>query len=448
MTGETDVSDVYIRLFKTHPCLVEIKAPNITDVALKVLGSLSNRVLSSFISFNSSATDNGLQALCSGCPSLKHLSLDWPLTSSDASVQAIASHCPRMESLSLQGWSSLTDLSLTSLSLMHALRVVDLSWSGSFSSSAVQDLVKSCRNLEELKLSIAKGSVDALFRCIGTYSPQLKVFHFGGGRVTCDSVVALVRGCPLLEELVFDFLCGFGPDDRTLYIIAEACPRLKVLTLDKMTRNTCSDQGMIALSRGCPDLRELHLHNSAITDATILSFAEHNHKLDSIKIIMNDNITRNALVTLFEVNRIITDIELIMCTKVDDVCVLARAQHCHKLKTIYIMDCQTTTEPPLSTLIMCNEHLEDLSINDSTITDNFITLLIHHCKCLRKVQLAVCFNITERGLYTLLEYSKYLTCISVYLCGIEASVQVRERLASRPEYKRVEVTINNEKINA
>ena len=115
-------------------------------------------------------------------------------------------------------------------------------------------------------------------------------------------------------------------------VIAEFCPRLRHTNI--VPEISC--QSLIALSRGCPDLRDFETYNPFISDESILSLVEHCHQLETITFHDNIQISSEPLSALLRVNPCLTSVTLYHCPRVDNEAILALAQHCPKLESLYL----------------------------------------------------------------------------------------------------------------
>ena len=179
--------------------------------------------------------------------------------------------CPRLKKLSLIDARLLTGTTLTCISSLSNLKELELHKS-IISSEHIITFIKSSPHLEVLQL----GSIEdnSVLQSLGLYCPRLRLIVSGYSSTTYVSdggVIAMARGCPLLEDIR---LGSYRPSDLALGAIAECCHNMKHISLGyALARAT--DLGLIALSRGCPHMMELHIMNNTITDAAVLSFAEH-----------------------------------------------------------------------------------------------------------------------------------------------------------------------------
>ena len=413
-----DYEDLYSRLFAHYPYLEEIKAQYITGDSLKLLGSEAGSKLKSCDFYEMSATAEDVSVLCRGCRNLKSLSFCEGLAEgdADAAVQAIVSHCPCIEKLNLNGWIDMTDLSLHRMTTLVGLKELCLAYCPLFSSASIRTLLQCFPSLEKLAFRLNEGSIDDILRCLSHYCPCLKDLYAGGEFVSPDVVIALAQACPRLVRLRI-LVASFEPDDRVLIAIAACCPHLHTIDLPHCKPSAYTDLGLIALSRGCPDLTLCPIDNDAATDAAILSFAEHCHKLTSIKISNNSRITYTSVCALIKANPSITIITLKHCTMVVEECLALPVQYIPNLSFIRIEECEYLTESCLITLVTRGSLTGMCLTGCLCATDSLIHSLVTHCKKLETVSLYTCPNITDDSIVTLITLAPLLTRLDVRECS-------------------------------
>ena len=332
--------------------------------------------------------------------------------------------CPRLKKLSLIDARLLTGTTLTCISSLSNLKELELHKS-IISSEHIITFIKSSPHLEVLQLGNIEDN--SVLQSLGLYCPRLRLIVSGYSSTTHVSgagVIAMARGCPLLEDIR---LSSYRPSDLALGAIAECCHHLQRIWLGFSLRRA-TDLGLIALSRGCPHMKELHIINNTITDAAVLSFAEHCHELESIHITCDDNkfITSGAVCTLFQALPGLTSIELgsylprgehSANAYLADEVLLAISQHCTKLTRLTLNNCNMLTEASLYAVISRCIRLRSIHIVDYDISDAFISSLLHHCPQLTSISLERCRHITYRGLYNMLDMGKRLRFINMSGCN-------------------------------
>ena len=240
-----------------------------------------------------------------------------------------------------------------------------------------------------------------------------------GCYVTHAAVVALVQGCPLLEELDLGY---YNASDEVMYAVAGNCPRLKVFNMGVKSDGLLTDQGLIALSRGCPDLTQLDILNKqAVTEAALLTFAEHCHKLQAIRIKHKTLTCYTALCLLLASNPGLNSVTLDCSGLIRDEVILALAHACRKLEVLELHDCSHVTADLIGDLFTRCTSLRHVYLTTCGIADAHVDTLVRRCTRLENVALRACPNITERSLASLLEWGKCLTEITMFCCDLRAS---------------------------
>ena len=338
--------------------------------------------------------------------------------------------CPRLKKLSLHDTRLLTATTLACLSSLSNLKELELHKS-IISSEHIITFIKSSPHLEVLQLGNIEDN--SVLLSLGLYCPRLRLIisynHSMTSTMSDAGVIAMARGCPLLEEIRLVSCQGYDLSDLALAAIAECCHHLQRIWLGYSSRRV-TDVGLIALSRRCPHMKELHINNNTITDATVLSFAEHCHELESVHITCSDNkfITSSAVCSLFQASPGVTSIELgSYCNPargdhnanayLADEVLLAISQHCTKLTRLTLKNRTMLTEAPLYAVITKCIHLRYIRIFNYNISDAFIRSLLHHCPQLTSISLDRCSHITYRSLFNMLDMGKRLRFINMSACN-------------------------------
>lgn len=253
----------------------------------------------------SELADSGLTCLSSYGSKLQKLYLDCCLKVTDYGLSLVASACPSLVTISLYRCLNITDIGLERLaSACLSLKHVNLSYCSQISDKGLKGLTQCCCQLQTVKISHCEGITGVGFRgcskaiayveaescklkpegvlgivsgggleyldvsCLSWspfgdplagigFSSHLKILNFRLCRAVSDtSIVAIAKGCPLLEEWNLA-LCHevriVGWQAIGLY-----CQNLKRLHVNRC-RNLC-DGGLQALRDGCKSLSILYLN--------------------------------------------------------------------------------------------------------------------------------------------------------------------------------------------
>ena len=356
-----DYDVLHTQLVGKFPDLVEIKAMYVDETVMEELGGPALKVAS----FDDPSTvAEGFINFVVKCPNIVSISITGGDNdiASDKAVHAIVTNCPRLEHLTFMSlFGSLTDLSLSHLESLQYIKELGLDWNLAMTRAATQAFFQlRGPNLEVLSMQFDDKEctfIDEILVAISYHCPRLRVFHCESEspHITKVAVAAMVRGCPLLEDISisvgtrkWDCL-----DDEVMVALAENRPRLKTVTLSEHRSSPkFTDIGLIALSRGCPDLTQLYIHGAhSITDAAVLSLAEHCHKLKSIYTSENDLITSSAVCSLLEANPDITSLQLHGRSIITDEVCRSLMRGCRQLTTLTFGGCENLSEALLVALL-------------------------------------------------------------------------------------------------
>ena len=399
---------------------------------MQKLGGRALRVVNIRSSEASCISGKCLQAFVGRCPNLLSLSMTGENeVASDKDVLAIVTNCPLLETLELGSRCQLTDVSFMRLISLPLLKSLSLDWGSTMTREAARAFFQSRGPyLEVLNLNVTeeeKTLFDDILLSIGCYCSRLRAFKCLSEcrHITKGGVLAIVRGCPLLESLNIQVLSSKWNvlDDAVMVALADSCPRLRTVSLsDRRSSPKFTDTGLVALSRGCPDLTELDLdRNHTVGDAAILSLAEHCHKLQSVTLFANGLLTSSAVCALLETNPDITSITLIGGRLISDNVSQSLMRGRRQLRTLTLECCQNTSEESLVALLSGCRSLESLSLDGSgsaAVSDTLIEVVIQHCSQLRSILLFDCPYITGRSVASLIQSRTRITQVSIDDCGL------------------------------
>ena len=365
------------------------------------------------------------------CPNLRSLSIKGLRDAEDEDIEGIVQSCPLLEKIHLPQCEELTNGTLQYISRLQSnIKEIDLIYASGVTSNVLQKFLKhkGC-NLEVFRFGISNGNISDILKCISNTCIRLKVIEYHCNadeeeeedevaQPSRTSVLALVRACPLLEEIDIDY----NYDDKVLKALGQSCPKLRIFKSDY--NSDCAvftNTGLIGLSKGCPELTYLHIADATtITDEAVLSVAQYCHKLTSIYIYQNTNITSTAFSVLLRSNPRVTDIKLRYCSLLNDESIQAIAQYCTNLTTLEINDdYKLLSQGVLTVLSTGCKVLTELTISSTAISDTTITHLASHCTKLTKISLLACSNVTQQSLTSLLEEGDNLLMISMGSCGLK-----------------------------
>ena len=232
------------RLAKLHMHIDEVVNPNITSASfeamIKGLPALEELRIAEFCQPNTI-----LCMLGTYCPRLRHVYIDNIRCWNDDGLAAMCRGCPLIESLILYP------------------RLID-----NISDIFIQTLATSCHSLRELHISNNDRITDLSLCTLFTATKHLTSVKFYGLTVMTDrAILTLLRCCPQLKELT---LWGRSRvTDYSLLAVATHCPQLLYLSLNGMS--TLTHETIVQVSRYCKQLQALSIEKcDKINNTTVI----------------------------------------------------------------------------------------------------------------------------------------------------------------------------------
>ena len=402
-----------------YPSISEIRGIYIDEAGLRALGRVHGSELT-VVEFHDPYThDCGVEGLCRGSPNLKKLRLrnQGGTIVTNASVKAIETYCPNIEVLSLNYWDEITDECIQYLLQLKSLIEINMSNCNTLTSTGVQRLLRGNNNMQVLIFSNIFDDEDRkptpfinakLLTCISTHCPHLTTLHLAvptGSDVTSASLSAMIRGCPLLQDLRLD---SYNKHNYTLPTLASYCLHLRRLYIDKVL---ITDEDVTVLCQGCKVLVSLALRNcETITDKGIISIATYCQQLQDFTISYNNYITDTSLCTLF-INCIdLRTVHLQVITLITDRSIFTLVQHCLKLHSLSLLYNTYITDRSVMTIALYGKHIEHLGLyHIADASDESIILITKHCKNLSCIDFEYLPSITTHCITAILDKCKHLT---------------------------------------
>ncbi|CAK4914385.1 unnamed protein product [Aphanomyces euteiches] len=308
----------------------------VTDDRLSAFLSISRRViqLKGCISIRKSV----LRQIPFRCPNLTYLDLSNCVQVSNTVVRDILQGCSSLQQLRLDNCRHITDAAFQpDQSLFYPLRAclslkVPPIFGYTITHSLILYLLKAYRSLQELNLSRCKRITNDCIKMLLTSSIhlRLRVLNVSFTDVTDDAFTCL-------SELREIDLGQCKITDATLVSLAQHCPRLEVVRLRWCSEIT--DAGILRLASHCSRLRVLDLNNCGLlTDQSIASLTQCPH-LEWINLAWCVNITDCGLVDLAKVCRELKEVVLTFCSQLTDVALKALVDNCRQLDRLHLNGC-------------------------------------------------------------------------------------------------------------
>uniref|UniRef100_A0A1D1YBB5 F-box/LRR-repeat protein 12 n=1 Tax=Anthurium amnicola TaxID=1678845 RepID=A0A1D1YBB5_9ARAE len=226
----------------------------ITDsgISLVATGCLN---LVSITLYRCNITDMGLECLAKCCCALVNINLSYCLLISDRGIAALSRDCLQMKLLVISSCRSITGIGFAGCSPTLAYLEAD---SCMLTREGLLGVV-SGGGLEYLNVSGLRcwSNGDSLDGIGAGFAAKLRFLNFRMCRfVGNESVAAIAKGCPLLEEWSLAVCHEVRVSGWSA--IGSSCKKLKVLHVNRC-RNLCDD-GLEALRHGCRQLEILYIH--------------------------------------------------------------------------------------------------------------------------------------------------------------------------------------------
>ena len=439
-------------LAKDFPDLSSLRlCGSITGVGLAALGRASPRLKSIGLYRCLQITDIGLSALVHGCSQLQSISIFCCSNLTDAGLSVLADGCPLLEFINLHCCCSVMDIgNLIPRNGVSMLQYVSLNYSKNVTNEGLCKMVEGCPKLRTLSLNYCTKVKDTGISCIGQYCPDLREIHLCGNNITDLGLVALAKGCPLLEaanlyccsyvtyitlsalstgcsQLLSVKLTGTGITDAGISILAHGCSLLQsihlescdyitnfgLLTLQKcpnvtaLTISSCYNirsTGLSILLNRWPHLRSIHLAGASITDSVLSALARGCPQLLSLNLYACQSVSYTGMCALACGCPLLQSVEICYSDLIKDASIRALAQGCPHLQSVYFYSMRN-------------------------ITDSALHALARGCKELRSVRVEYCDRITYAGLLSLVRGCPLLESIYPQDCsavGLSFEVYLRQ----------------------
>ncbi|KAL2508132.1 F-box/LRR-repeat protein 12 [Forsythia ovata] len=263
---------------------------DLPDSGLSLLARYGSNLQSLHLDCCFGITDHGLFFVASGCPSLTILSL-YRCNVTDIGLETLSQSCFGLKDVNLSYCGLISDHGIRALSQKcPQLRAVKISYCRSVNGIGFQGCpqtlthleAESCKLEPEGIMGIVSGggleylSLSNLIWCIqgdgllsigAGFASNLRVLNFRLCRTVGDeTIVAISKGCPLLEE--WNLALCHEIRVAGWESIGLNCQNLKRLHVNRC-RNLC-DRGFQALRNGCKRLRILYFTRCRLVSSTAI----------------------------------------------------------------------------------------------------------------------------------------------------------------------------------
>ncbi|XP_067653436.1 F-box/LRR-repeat protein 17-like isoform X2 [Haliotis asinina] len=201
---------------------------SISDKSIVAIGNGCPQLEYLFMSQCNRVSDEGMLAVAHGCPHLRQLRIDQCVKVKDVSVKALVAGCPNLEYLHLLA-CSLTDDGLQQLAKLPRLRMLDISNMTQLSSACLENIARSCKELEVLSVSLNRTVDDECIKTIVLSCVHLKCLSCVACNLTDKTLEYIGRYSKTVERVDVAW-CG-EITDNGVRAISETCKSLRYLGL-------------------------------------------------------------------------------------------------------------------------------------------------------------------------------------------------------------------------
>lgn len=269
---------------------------------------------------------------------------------------------PRLRSLRLRACDALSDVGLTYVARMRALRELDLSGCD-ITAAGLHYVAEACAGgLERLSLDGCDSVDDAALRDVAAACGRLRRLSLEDCALVTDAALeALADGCPLLERLRADGCARVG-DAGLAALGAGATRELRAFSLSAAAGVTAA--GVAALAGGCPLLEDLRLRwCPAVGDEACAALAAACRSLRVLHLSscarVGDLGVRALAAAAAGTRRTLRELNLNRCARVSGVGACAAATGCEALEELHLVGChrftaQGLTQVPVRVRVRCD----------------------------------------------------------------------------------------------
>ena len=332
------INPILSQLIAQSPCLSEITIERSKDTCIDIdettLLVLSTHCRPHMKKFDLSIyplSYNTISSFCLACPNLIVFKVGTTgrgaVTVHNACAQAVITHCRKLEVLDLESWE-ISDSLLPSILTLTSLRELSLIQSDKLTSTGIQSLLRSLKNIEKLSFAGHQLGADnvSVLQCIGSSCLKLKFLYIWTSAAENIPIIpTILLRCPLLErvDLNMDTLLA----DPIMFALALHCPALHTLHL----HNGGTDVGMRAVLQGCPLLENLGLLDMDYYPSSDAFLVEAACPCLLKLSLRSPSVSDHQLCSLFCHTPNLATLRLLDCPLATDTAITCISQHCRRL---------------------------------------------------------------------------------------------------------------------
>ncbi|KAJ0743756.1 putative leucine-rich repeat domain superfamily [Helianthus annuus] len=413
---------VELREVKLDKCL------RLTDVGLAKIAIRCQKLEKLSLKWCLEITDLGIDLLSNKCLRLKHLCVSY-LKISDESLRSI-SNLKKLEVLLMVGCGLVSDEGLNFIGNgCPSLQVLDVSRCEHVSSAGLVSVTRGCIGLQKLNAGYyfleLSTTVFQNFKDL----KYLKTIRVDGAR--------LAYGHPGLK--VLDLTCCNDLTDMAISAIAHSCTKLLCLKLESCSLLT--EKSFSFIGSSCVLLVELDLTECCINDKG-LEYLSKCVELQCLRLGICTDISGKGLSYIASNCKNLKELDLYRCLNVGDDGLGFIASGCKKIRKLNMCYCTKITDIGMTFLSQLEEltDLEMRSI--SKVTSAGLTAVASGCRKLSELDIKHCGNISDAGFWSLGYYSWNLQQINLSFCDVSdvALCMMMSNLTRLQDVKMVNLT--------
>ena len=421
-----EINPILSQLIAQSPCLSEIAIARSKDICIDIdettllaLGTHRRPHMKKVDLNTYPLFSDTISSFCLACPNLIAFKVRirgrGTVTVHNACAQAVITYCPNLEVLELESWE-ISDSFLPSILTLTSLRELSLIQSDKLTSTGIQSLLRSLKDIE--KLSLAGHQLDAdsvsVLQCIGSSCPKLKFLYIW--TTACENIppvptISLLY--PLLERV--DLNMDTSLADPIMLALALLCPALRTLHL----HNGGTDVGMRAVLQGCPLLENLGLLEMDTYASSDVPLVEAACPCLSKLRLRSPSVSDYQLCSLFRHTPNLAMLSLLLGPLATDTTIACLSQHCRWL-TAFTLKLTSfgrcTIRITLASLFALTS-LESLNVSVLSmpaVTSTDLAALAAGCPRLRDVCLTKCaYDVTVEDILMFIDKFTYLQSFAV-----------------------------------
>ena len=302
-----------------------------------------------------------------------------------------------------------------SLRSCHSKRITD---------SSMLAIVKNCAVIEELILDDCSWFTPNTFSLVGGNCKLLKILSLRSCYSIDDqSLAAVLKSCLHLRELHLRHCRQIGGE--ILDVVGESCKELRVLDFSRCSQ--VSDVTALRLVTGCKFIEDLNLTQTSLSNWSFRLIGNaYGNSLRSARLAateVDDDVIENIAVT--NQNRLKT-IDLSFCKRIRDGALKALSETCQKLRILDLTACPNLSGKGIEAIGRNCRLLTELTLEDCPwLKSETLLLLATRCKYLKKVNVKGCGQIEDRALIAMAKKNNALESLNISGCHKTTTSAIR-----------------------